>query len=46
MYKMSYKRERLEKRKPLRRLLCSIRKENVGISARFLAVGIEFKGKT
>ena len=43
---MSYKWERLEKRKPVRRLLCSTRKENVGISSRFLAVGIEFKGKT
>lgn len=38
MYKMSYKRER----KPFTGLLCSNRKEKLGISPRLLAVGIEF----
>lgn len=47
MCNMSYEKERLEKKKKNRRLLCSIREKNeVGISTRLLEVEIEFKGKT
>ena len=40
---MSYERERLKKRKLIKRLLCSIRKDKMRISTRLLVGGIEFE---
>lgn len=40
---MSYERERLKKRKLIKRLLCLIRKDKMRILIRFLVGGIEFE---